>query len=289
MNIQDDPSSWALEKFGVGQPVPRTEDPKLVRGQGRYSDDLTFPGQAYAAIARSRHAHGVLKGVDVAAALAMPGVLAVYTGADLQAAGYGGLKCMPPLKNRDGTPMRKPPRPALAVDKVRFVGDPVACVVAQTAIEAKEAAEAVELDVAPLPAVTHASEAVKPGAPLVFDDVPNNVALGYHYGDAEKVKEVFAKAAHVTRLSLRNTRLVVNAMEPRAAVAEYDVKSERFTFHAGSQGVFGLRGQLAEILNVPPAKVRVLTGNVGGSFGMKAQAYPEYVCLLHGARLLGRP
>ena len=135
MNIQDDPSSWALEKFGVGQPVPRTEDPKLVRGQGRYSDDLTFPGQAYAAIVRSRHAHGVIKGIDTAAAGEMPGVLAVYTGADLQAAGYGGLKCMPPLKNRDGTPMKKPPRPALAVDKVRFVGDPVACVIAQTAIE----------------------------------------------------------------------------------------------------------------------------------------------------------
>ena len=289
MNVQDNPSSWALEKFGVGQPVPRTEDPKLVRGQGRYSDDLTFPGQAYAAIVRSSHAHGVIKGIDTAAAQEMPGVLAVYTGADLQAAGYGGLKCMPPLKNRDGTPMKKPPRPALAVDKVRFVGDPVACVIAQTAIEAKEAAEAVVLDIEPLPAVTRASEAVKPGAPQLFDDVPNNVALDYHYGDAEKVKAAFATAAHVTRLELRNNRLVVNAMEPRAAIADWDPNSERFTFHVGCQGVFGLRGQLAEILNIPPAKLRILTGNVGGSFGMKAQAYPEYVCLLHAARLLKRP
>src|SRR3984893_18799213 len=213
--------------------------------------------------------------------------LAVYTGADLR--GSAALKGVPPLKTRDGTPMKKPPRPALAIDKVRFVGDPVACVVAQTAIAAREAAEAVVLDIEPLPAVTLASDAVKPGAPLVFDDVPNNVALDYHYGDAEKVKEAFAKAAHVTRLAMRNTRLVVNAMEPRAAVAEYDAASERFTFHAGSQGVFGLRGQLAEIFNVPPPKVRVLTGNVGGSFGMKAQAYPEYVCLMHGARQLGRP
>jgi aerobic carbon-monoxide dehydrogenase large subunit len=289
MNVQDDPGSWAVQKFGVGQPVPRTEDPKLVRGQGNYSDDLSLPGQAYAAIVRSSHAHGVLKGIDTAAALAMPGVLAVYTGADLQAAGYGGLKCVPPMKNRDGTPMKKPPRPALAVDKVRFVGDPVACVIAQTAIQAKEAAEAVTLDIEPLPAVTRASEAVKPGAPLLFDDVPNNVALDYHYGDTEKVNAAFAKAAHVTKLALLNNRLVVNAMEPRAAIAAYDPNSERFTFHVGCQGVFGLRGQLAEILNIPPAKVRVLTGNVGGSFGMKAQAYPEYVCLLHGARLLGRP
>ena len=289
MNVQNDPNSWAVQKFGIGQPVLRTEDPILVQGRGSYADDVSLPGQAYAAIVRSRHAHGVLKGIDAAAALAMPGVLAVYTGADLQVAGYGTLKCVPPLKNRDGTPMKKPPRPALAVDKVRFVGDPVACVIAQTAIQAKEAAEAVMLDIEPLPAVTRASEAVKPGAPQLFDDVPNNVALDYHYGDTEKVNAAFAKAAHVTRLELLNNRLVVNAMEPRAAIASYDPKSERFTFHVGCQGVFGLRGQLAEILNVPPAKVRVLTGNVGGSFGMKAQAYPEYVCLLHAARLLGRP
>ena len=278
-----------MQKFGVGQPVPRTEDPKLVRGEGRYTDDLSLPGQAYAAIVRSSHAHGVLKGIDTSAARAMPGVLAIYTGADLQAAGYGGLKCVPPFKNRDGTPMKKPLRPALAVDKVRFVGDPVACVIAETAIQAKEAAEAVVLDIEPLPAVTKASEAMKPGAPQLFDDVPDNVALDYHFGDAEKVKDAFAKAAHVTRLELLNNRLVVNAMEPRAAIASYDAKSERFTFHVGCQGVFGLRGQLAEILNIPPAKLRLLTGNVGGSFGMKAQAYPEYIPMLHGARLLGRP
>jgi carbon-monoxide dehydrogenase large subunit len=130
---------------------------------------------------------------------------------------------------------------------------------------------------------------VKPGAPLVFDDVPGNVALDYHYGDAEKVKAAFAAAAHVTRLALTNNRLVVNAMEPRAAVAAYDAASGRFTFHVGCQGVFGLRAALAEIFNVPPDKVRVLSGNVGGSFGMKAQAYPEYVCLMHAARALGRP
>src|SRR5260370_6365972 len=149
--------------------------------------------------------------------------------------------------------MKKPPRPALAIDKVRFGGDPVACVVAQTAIAAKEAAEAVALDIEPLPAVTLASEAVKPGAPLVFDDVPNNVALDYHYGDAEKVKAAFAKAAHVTRLALRNTRLVGNAMEPRAAVAAYEAASERFTFHVGCQGVFCLPANLADTLNLPPS------------------------------------
>jgi len=165
MNIQDDKGAWALQKFGVGQPVLRTEDPTLVRGEGRYTDDLSLPGQAYAAIVRSSHAHGMLKGIDTEAARAMPGVLAIYTGADLQAAGYGGLKCVPPFKNRDGTPMKKPFRPALATDKVRFVGDPVACVIAETAIQAKEAAEAVVVVIEPLPAVTKASEAIKPGAP----------------------------------------------------------------------------------------------------------------------------
>jgi carbon-monoxide dehydrogenase large subunit len=289
MNILQDPNSWAVQKFAVGQPVPRTEDPVLVQGRGRYADDVSLPGQAYAVMVRSRHAHGVIRGIDVAAARAVPGVLAVYTGADLAAAGYGTLKCIVPLKNRDGTPMRKPPRPALAMDKVRFVGDPVTCVIAETALAAKDAAEAVSLDIEPLPAVTSANEAVKPAAPLVFDDVPGNVALDYHYGDAEKVKAAFAAAAHVTRLELTNNRLVVNAMEPRAALAAYDAASGRFTFHIGCQGVFGLRAALAEIFNIPPAKVRVLSGNVGGSFGMKAQAYPEYVCLLHAARALGRP
>jgi carbon-monoxide dehydrogenase large subunit len=289
MNVQNDPHSWALQKFGIGQPVPRTEDPILVQGRGSYTDDVNLEGQAYAAIVRSRHAHGVIKGVDTAAARAMPGVIAIYTGSHLEAAGYSTLKCALPLKSRDGTPMKKPPRPALAVDKVRFVGDPVACVVAETAIEAREAAEAVELDIEPLPAVTLASEAMKPGAPLLFDDVPNNIALDWHFGDAEKVKEAFAKAAHVTRLKMRNTRLVVSAMEPRAAVAAYDEANERFTFHVGCQGVFGLRAGLADILNIPPARLRVLSKQVGGSFGMKAQPYPEYVCLLHAARLLKRP
>jgi carbon-monoxide dehydrogenase large subunit len=289
MTIHDDPNSWALQKFAIGQPVPRTEDPVLVQGHGTYTDDVNLDGQAYAAIVRSRHAHGVIKGIDVAQAQAMPGVIAIYTGRDLEEAGYGTLKCALPLKNRDGTPMRKPARPALATDKVRFVGDPVACVVAETAIEAKEAAEAVELDIEPLPAVTLASEAMKPGAPLLFGDVPNNIALDWHFGDAEKVKAAFASAAHVVRLDMRNTRVVVNAMEPRAAIAAWNEADGRFTFYVGCQGVFGLRAGLAEIMNIEPAKLRVLTQNVGGSFGMKAQPYPEYVCLLHAARTLRRP
>ena len=280
---------WSLQKFGIGQPVPRTEDPRLVRGEGCYTDDVDLAGQAYAAIVRSRHAHGVIRNIDLAAARAMPGVLAAYTGADLKAAGYGNFKCVVGFKNRDGSDMRKPVRPALATDKVRFVGDPVAFVVAQTPAQARDAAEAVEIDIDPLPAVTRASEAAKPGAPQLYDDAPGNLALDYHYGDADKVAAAFTAAAHVTRLSLINSRVVVNAMEPRAAVGAYDQASGRFTLHTGCQGAFGMRGQLTDMLGVPGDKVHVLVGNVGGSFGMKAAVYPEYVCALHAARALGRP
>jgi carbon-monoxide dehydrogenase large subunit len=290
MNIREDvsrPDDWAVAKFGVGQPVLRTEDPILVRGKGRYTDDIALPGQAYAVMIRSPHAHGVINGIDKTEAAAMPGVLGIYTAKDL--AGYGTFKCAVPLKNRDGSEMKKPQRFTLAADKVRFVGDAVAFVVAETPAQARDAAEAVTLDIDPLPAVTLASEAALPGAPLLYDEAPGNVALDYHYGDADKVAAAFASAAHVTKLSLRNTRLVAAPMEPRAAVAEYDPKAEHFTLHAQSQGVFGMKGHLVDILGVKPDQVRIITGNVGGSFGMKMAVYSEYICILHAAKALGRP
>ncbi|MFZ0196474.1 MAG: xanthine dehydrogenase family protein molybdopterin-binding subunit [Pseudolabrys sp.] len=277
----------SLTKFGVGQPVPRSEDPKLVRGEGCYTDDLSRAGQAYAVMVRGRDAHGTIRSIDTAAAKAMPGVLAVCTAADLSA--YGPLKCNLPLKNRDGSPMRYTPRPALAGDKVRFVGDPVACVIAETVAQAKDAAEAVTVDVEPLPVVLKPADAVKPGASLVFDAVPNNIALDFHYGDAAKVAEAFARAKHVTRLETSNQRLVVNAMEPRSAIGEYDNADNKWTLYSSSQGVHGMKTSLMDILSAPADKVRVVTGQVGGSFGMKASVYPEYVCILHAARLLGRP
>jgi len=287
MNLQNDPQSFALMKFGIGQPVRRTEDPMLVRGEGCYTDDIKLTGEAYAVMVRSRIAHGVIKGIDTTAARKMPGVLGVYTGADLAA--YGTLKCIVPFNNRDGTPMKRPPRPALATDKVRFVGDPVAFVVADTLLQAKDAAEAVEVDIDALPAVVRPEEAARPGAPLIHDEAPGNVALDYHFGDSEQVAAAFAKAAHVTRLKLVNSRVVVNAMEPRAAIGIHDPASGRFTLHAPSQGAFGMRGNMAEIFKVEPKQVRILTGHVGGSFGMKSAPFPEYVCVLHAARALGRP
>ena len=280
-------TALSLNKLGVGQPVPRSEDSTLVRGAGYYADDVSRPGQVYAVIVRSVVAHGNIRGIDTAAAKAMPGVIAVYTAADLT--GYGPLKSTLPLKNRDGSPIRYTPRPALSGDKVRYVGDAVACVIAETVAQAKDAAEAVVLDFEPLPAVLTPADAVKHGAPLLFDAVPNNIALDYHYGDTAKVAEAFAKAKHVTRLTTSNQRMVVNAMEPRAAIGEYDTASGKWTLYSTSQGVFGMKTSLMDILGAPADKVRVITGQVGGSFGMKAAVYPEYVCILHGARMLGRP
>ncbi|MEA2931006.1 MAG: aerobic carbon-monoxide dehydrogenase large subunit, partial [Hyphomicrobiales bacterium] len=287
MNVQDRSGAFDLNKYGVGQPVRRTEDPVLVQGQGRYTDDLSLPGQAHAVFVRSRNGHGTIKRIDTSVAKGMPGVLGVYTGADLSA--YGTLKCAVPFKNRDGSEMKKPKRPSLTTDKVRFVGDPVAVVIAETLAAAKDAAEAVEVDIEELPAVTKASEAAKPGAPQLYDDVPGNVALDYLYGDPAKVAEAFSKAAHVTKLTLINSRVVVNAMEPRAAIASFDKANARHTLHIGCQGAFGMKGQLVDILGVAGDKVHVLSGNVGGSFGMKAAVYPEYVPIIHAAKELGRP
>jgi carbon-monoxide dehydrogenase large subunit len=276
-------------QFGVGQPVSRMEDPTLLRGEGRYTDDVSLPGQAHAVFVRSPHAHGTILGIDAAAARAMPGVLAVYTAADLAPMNYGPLRCVIAFQHRDGTPMATPRRHALAEGKVRFVGDPVAVVIAETAHQARDAAEAVALDIDPLPAVTRVAEAIAPGAPQLYDDAPGNLVLDYHFGDGAKVAEAFAGAAHVTRLEILNNRVVVNPMEPRAAVVAYDAGTGRFTVHAPSQGVFGKRNNLAEAMGLPADRIHLITGNVGGSFGMKGAVFPEYVCLLHAARELGRP
>ena len=274
--------------FGIGQPVRRTEDPILVRGEGQYTDDLHLEGQVYAVIVRSPVAHGHLRGVDLDAAHGMPGVLLAFEGETLAAAGYGSLKCRLPYQNRDGSPMQPPQRIALARGKVRYVGEPVACVVAETLWQAKDAAEAVALDIEELPAVTSAREAAEADAPILYDEVPGNLQLDYYHGETEAVAEAFAKAHHVTRLELINNRLVVNPMEPRSAVAEFD-GDELYTLHVCSQGVMGIKGQLVNDVLPKGSQARVLTGNVGGSFGMKIAVYPEYVCALLAAHELGRP
>ncbi|WP_439594517.1 xanthine dehydrogenase family protein molybdopterin-binding subunit [Falsiroseomonas sp.] len=284
MNLPLDPAQL---KFGIGQSVSRKEDPVLLRGEGRYSDDLSLPGQLHAAMVRSPYAHGVLNGIDVAEALALPGVVAIYTGKDLEAAGLGPMPASVAQKNRDGRPVHLPSQPILATRRVRFVGDPVAIVIAETPKQARDAVEAVVLDVEALPAVTEAQDAVAPGAPQLYDDVPGNQVVDFHYGDTEAVAAAFAGAAHVTRLSLRNSRIVVSPMEPRSAIASWE--DGRYVLRMGSQGVFGMRAGIAKVMGVKPEQMRVLTGQVGGSFGMKASVYPEYPSLLFAARKLGRP
>jgi carbon-monoxide dehydrogenase large subunit len=285
----DASASFEYARFAVGQPVPRSEDPGLLAGRGAYTDDLALAGQAHAWMLRSPYAHGRILAIDTAAARAMPGVLAIWTAADLDAAGYGELRSAPVGRNRDGTPMRETPHPALARDRVRFVGDPLAIVVAERRDQARDAAEAIGLEIDPLPAVTLGSAALAQDAPPLYDHVPGNLLLDFQFGDTAKVDAAFAQAAHVTRLDLRISRVVVSAMEPRAAVVAHDAATGRWTVHMGCQGVFGMRNALADVMKVAPEQIRVLTGNVGGSFGMKAGVYPEYICLLHAARALGRP
>src|SRR6201996_6820115 len=279
----------AMQKYGVGQPVRRKEDDTLVRGKGKYPDDFSLPQQAYGWVVRSSHAHGILKGIDTSAARIMPGVLGVWTANDLAAANFNPFSCGLPLKSRDGSALLQTNRMPLATDKVRYVGDAIAFVVAETLAQAKDAAEAVEMDIESLPAVTDAAEAVKPGAPQLYDNIPNNVALDYHYGDNAKVDAAFAAAAHVTKLDIVNNRVAVVSMEPRVALGHYDKKAERYVLQAPTQGVSGNRAMMARILNVPPEKVHLLTPNVGGSFGMKNVNYTEYACILHAAKALDRP
>jgi carbon-monoxide dehydrogenase large subunit len=271
----------------IGRSFLRSEDPVLVQGQGHYTDDLSLPGQLYAVVIRSPHAHGLLKAIHVKDARNMPGVVAIYTGADL--AHYAPLISPLPIKGRDGKGLHGNGRPAFPMDKVRFVGDPLALVVAESERQARDAAEAVALDIDPLPAIVNGQDALAEGAPRLYEHVAGNIALDFYEGDAAAVEGAFAEAAHITRLEIVDNRVVVSAMEPRAAIADYDAENDRYVMRVASQGVFGMRAGLAQVMKVPLEKVRVLTGHVGGSFGMKSSIFPEYIALLHAAYELKRP
>ena len=282
-----EPDMLTPGKFAVGQPVSRREDPVLLRGEGNYTADKNLPGQAYMVMVRSRIAHGILRSLDVPAALASPGVLKVITVADLKAAGIKPMQNNVTGVNHDGSAPPKPVQYALAEHKVRYVGEPLAAVVAETLQQARDGAEALFADIEQLPAVTTAQDAAAPGAPQLYDEAPGNVVLDWHFGQHDLVDDLFATAAHVTSMKIRNSRVIVSAMEPRAILGSFD--GERYIVHSPSQGAFGLRAGIARIMGVPAEQVRVLTGNVGGSFGMKGGNYPEHCCVLLAARALGRP
>jgi aerobic carbon-monoxide dehydrogenase large subunit len=279
-----------VEKYAMGQSVHRLEDPHLLQGLGRYSDDVNLPRQAYAVVVRSVHAHARLRGIDASAALKAPGALAVLTGDDLAADGLGNLPTDSNRKRRDGSPAFTTPRPALIRGRVRHVGDPLALVVAETPEQAVDAAALVAVDYEPLPAVAEAVEARRPGAPAVWDEAPDNVAFVWEVGSRDAVARAFEQATHVTRLDFVVSRVAAAPLEPRGGVGEFDRRSGRYTLHTGIQAPHGLRTLLAEqVFRVPQSAVRVVTGEVGGSFGMRSGIYPEMVLVLWAAKRLGRP
>jgi carbon-monoxide dehydrogenase large subunit len=275
---------------GFGASVPRVEDLRFITGRGRYTDDIVRPGQAYAHIVRSTVAHGVIRRIDVSQARAAPGVAGVFVGADLRADGIGDLPCGWVTTNIDGRPQFTPPHPVIAVDRVRHVGEPLAVVIAETPLQAKDAAELIEVEIDELPAVAGIERALAPGAPQIWSETPRNVAFHWQIGDAEATRQAFAKAAHVAKLDLVNSRIICNAMEPRTATGEYDEGRQEYTLHLSSQNPHVQRVLLATAtLRAPESRIRVISPDVGGGFGSKAFHYNEDVIVLWAARRVGRP
>jgi carbon-monoxide dehydrogenase large subunit len=279
-----------LRQFGIGQPVRRVEDRRFLTGRGHYLDDIVRPRQAYAAMLRSPHAHARIATLDTAAAAAAPGVLAVFTGADLVQDEIGTIPCVSALTNRDGSAMAMPKRPAIVADRVRHVGDTVAIVVAESEAAARDAAELIAVDYRPLPAIVDLRQALLPGQPTVWDTHPDNLAFDWETGDAAAVQRAAATARHRVSLHLVNNRVVVNSMEPRGAIGEYDAGEDSYTLWSSTQGSHFVRNLLAEhVFHVPENRIRVVTRDVGGGFGMKLFLYPEHALVLWAARRLGRP
>jgi len=276
--------------FGIGQPVRRIEDVRFLTGRGNYVDDLQPAGLAHACVVQSPHAHARIRKIDTAAARAAPGVLCVLTGEDVTAEGLGGLlpKFMP--EDAGGPKGLRTRRPILAVGKVRCVGERVAMVVAETLAEARAAADLIVVDYEPLPATVSTEDAVKPGAPLVWDECPGNVNFTLAVGDEKATEAAFAKATHRIALRLENNRVSPNAMEPRAALGQYDSTDGTFTLHTSSQAPHAVRGQIAgEVFHLPETSFRVIAPDVGGGFGLKADSFPEDALVLWAARKCGRP
>ena len=277
-----------MTKFGIAQPVRRVEDPRLLKGSGRFTDDIVLPTMAWSAVVRSPHAAAKILSVDTSAAKAIPSVLAVYTDTDLAADQIGDLPCVIPLDNRDGTPRKDPPHPVLARGAVRHVGDPVAFVVAETQEAARDGAEAVQVEYEILPVVASPVTALEPGAPLVWLDAPNNTIFDWEIGDREEVERQFGAAAHITRLTVVNNRVVVSSMEARAAIASY--AEGRWTLFANTQGGWTHKALLGDqVFKTGQDSFRIITPDVGGGFGMKPFLYAEHVLTCYAARKLNRP
>jgi carbon-monoxide dehydrogenase large subunit len=279
-----------MGEFAIGQPVPRFEDPRLVKGAGRYVADMVFPGMAFGYVLRSPHAHARIRSIDTSNAKAAPGVLAVLTSVDYKAAGFGDLPVPGGLQRRDGAPGYRPRYPALAEDRVRMIGDYVAFVVAETNYQAADAAELIHVDYEPLPAIVSTADAVKPGAPLVWDDCPNNIGFIQLEGNKEATDAAFARAAHIVKHRFVINRVTAAAIEPRGCVGLFEPVDGRYTIYTTLQRTNVFQTELSQyVLKVPDSKIRVVCGDIGGSFGMKSAVYNEVALVLVGAKVTGRP
>ena len=279
-----------MEKFGIGQAIPRFEDSRLLRGGGKFQDDRNVAGQAYAYVLRSPHAHARILSIDPSAARAAPGVLGVYTGADYQADGLGMPKAVMPRKRPDGSPMFAPQRPAIVIDRVRYVGDPVAFIVAESLAEAKDAAELIAVEYEMLPSATATYESAQPGAAPVWDECPDNISNFVERGNKAKTDAAFASAARIIRRRYVISRVHAQYMEPRGALGVYDATEDHYTLYADCQYPHRVRQMLANsVFRVPESKIRIVAGDVGGGFGTKGWQYVEHRLVLWASKKLGRP
>ncbi|MBV9583315.1 MAG: xanthine dehydrogenase family protein molybdopterin-binding subunit, partial [Alphaproteobacteria bacterium] len=279
-----------MKQFGIGQPIRRVEDRRFLTGYGRYLDDIARPRQAHAVLLRSPHANARLRALDTKAAAALPGVLAVLTGEDLAQDGLGTIPCATGLTNRDGSPIVMPPRPALVRGRVRHVGDAVAMVIAETTAIARDAAEEIALEYDPLPAVVDTARALEPGQPAVWDEHPGNLCFEWEVGGGGPAQRALANARHRISLTLVNNRVVANSMEMRGAIGEFDPGEDSYTLWSSTQGSHFVRNLLAEhVFKMPENRIRVVTPDVGGGFGMKLFLYPEHVLVMWAANKVGRP
>jgi aerobic carbon-monoxide dehydrogenase large subunit len=275
---------------GIGAPVKRREDFRFIKGLGKYTDDIVLPDQVHCYFLRSSIAHAYIKSIDISAAKAAPGVVAVYTHEDLDAAGVGGVPCGWLITDRHGQPMKEPKHPILAAGKVRHVGDPIVAIIAETLEQAKEAAELVKLDLEELPAVVNMPRAIQGGGAAVHDEAPDNLCFDWELGDKAATDAAFARAAHVTKIDLINNRLVANAMEPRAAIGHHDLASGEYTLYTTSQNPHVIRLLMgAFVLSIPEHKLRVFAPDVGGGFGSKIFHYAEEALVTWASARVGRP
>ncbi len=278
-----------MNKFGIGQPVLRDEDIRFISGKGLYTADISLENQTYMYVLRSNVSNGIIKNIDIEDAMNSEGVVNIFLGKDLTKAGIKDMPTNFKAKNKDGSEMYTPERSAIAIDKVRHVGDPIAIVIAESIEKAKNAADLIFADIEEIPSVASCGEAIKDNSPQVWENTKNNLCFDWEMGDKDKTDEAFKNSHSIVEIELINNRIVPNSMETRGAIANYDKTNMRYELRCSSQGVHSLRDRISSVLDIKPDDLRVITTDVGGGFGMKIFNYPEYICSLFASKEVGRP